>query len=108
MEEIFYSDDGETLQQVAQRGCRCPLPGSVRGQDGWGFEQSGLAEGVPAPWQGCWNLMIFKVPSNTNHSMILRSLKMNLYYHPATVPVGQQDHPLSASMSTSVSPVVHP
>ena len=25
------------------------------------------------PWQGGWNEMIFKVPSNTNHSMILWS-----------------------------------
>jgi len=26
----------------------CPLPGSVQGQAGWGFEQPGLVGGVPA------------------------------------------------------------
>ncbi|GAB0208895.1 hypothetical protein GRJ2_003355200 [Grus japonensis] len=38
----------ETLEQVSQRSCECPLSGSVQGQVGWGFEQPGLAEGVPA------------------------------------------------------------
>jgi len=33
---------------ACQRSCGCPLPGSVQGQVGWGFEQSGLVEGVPA------------------------------------------------------------
>ena len=63
MEEILYSEGGEALAQVAQRSCGRPLPGSVQGQDGRGFEQAGLLEGVPA--------MIFKVPSNPNHSIIL-------------------------------------
>jgi len=36
------------LAQVAQRSCGCPLPGSVQGQAGWGFEHPGLVEGVPA------------------------------------------------------------
>jgi len=40
-------EGGETLEQVAQRSCGCPLPGSVH-QVGWGFEQPGLVEGVPA------------------------------------------------------------
>jgi len=39
---------GEALAQVAQRSCGCPLPGSVQGQVGWGFQQPGLVEGVPA------------------------------------------------------------
>ena len=39
---------GETLAQVAQRSCGCPLPGSVQGQVGWSSEQPGLVEGVPA------------------------------------------------------------
>ena len=29
-----------------------PLPGSVQGQVGWGFEQPGLVEGVPAHGRG--------------------------------------------------------
>ena len=36
----------EALEQVAQGSCGCPLPGSVQGQVGWGFEQPGLVEGV--------------------------------------------------------------
>ena len=36
------------LTQVAQRSCGCPLPGSLQGQVGWGFEKPGLVEGVPA------------------------------------------------------------
>jgi len=35
---ILYYEGGETLAQVTQRSCVCPLPGSVQGQDGWGFE----------------------------------------------------------------------
>jgi len=47
-EEILYSEGGEAVEQVAQRSCGCPLPGSVQGQAGWGFEQPGLVEGVSA------------------------------------------------------------
>jgi len=36
------------LEQVAQRSCGCPLPGSVQGLVGRGFEQPGLVEGVLA------------------------------------------------------------
>ena len=44
-EEILYSE-GETLEQVAQQGCGCPLPDGVQGQAGWGFEQPGLEGSV--------------------------------------------------------------
>jgi len=37
---------------IDQRSCGCPLPGSVPGQIGWGFEQPGLVEGVPAHGRG--------------------------------------------------------
>jgi len=36
------------VEQVAQRTFGCPLPGSVQGPAGWGFDQRGLMEGVPA------------------------------------------------------------
>ena len=52
MEEIFYDDDGETLAQVAQRDGGCPVPGNIQGQVGWGSEQSGLVEDVPAHGRG--------------------------------------------------------
>ena len=51
-EQILYCEGGETLEQVAQRGCGCPLPGSIQGQAGWGFEQPGLVGGVPAYSRG--------------------------------------------------------
>ena len=52
MLEILYCEGSETLEQVAQRGCGCPLPGSIQGQAGWGFEQPGLEGGVPAYSRG--------------------------------------------------------
>ena len=38
-------------------------------------------EGVPAHGKGGWNQMIFKVPSNLNHSMILRLWYANTAYY---------------------------
>jgi len=40
------------LEQVAQRGCGCPLPGSIQDQAVWGFEQLRLGGGVPAYSRG--------------------------------------------------------
>jgi len=45
-------EGGEAPEQVSQRSCGCPLHGSVQGQVGWGFEQPGLVEGVPAHGRG--------------------------------------------------------
>jgi len=36
------------LERMPHRTYGCSLPGSVQGQAGWGFEQPGLVEGVPA------------------------------------------------------------
>lgn len=33
-------------EQLAQRRCGCPIPGSFRGQVGWGLGQLGQLEGV--------------------------------------------------------------
>jgi len=46
--EILHYESGEALEQVSQRSCGCSLPGNVQGQLGWGFEQPGLVEDVPA------------------------------------------------------------
>ena len=54
-EEILYCEGGEKLEQVAQRSCGCPLPGSYQGQVGWNFEQLDVVEGVPAHSRGGWN-----------------------------------------------------
>ena len=51
-EEVLHCEGGEALEQVAQRSGGCPIPGSVQGQVGWGFEQPGLVEGVPAHGRG--------------------------------------------------------
>ena len=47
-EEILYCEGGETLKQVALRGCGYTQPGGVQGQAGQGFEPPGLVGGVPA------------------------------------------------------------
>lgn len=43
MEEIFYSEGDEVLEQVAQGICGCPIPGIVQEL----VEQPSLVEGVP-------------------------------------------------------------
>jgi len=37
--ETCYDEGGETLAQVAQRDGRCPIPGNIQGQVGWGSAQ---------------------------------------------------------------------
>jgi len=49
---MFYSECGEALEQVAQRGGRCPIPGKVQGQVGHGSEQPGLVVDVPTCCRG--------------------------------------------------------
>ena len=49
---FLYCDGGEALEQVAQRSCGCPLPGSVQGQVGWGFGELDVVEGVPGHGRG--------------------------------------------------------
>jgi len=46
--QFFYSEDGDTLAQVAQRGSGGPIPGNIQGQAGRVSEQPALAEDVPA------------------------------------------------------------
>ena len=45
-------EGGDTLEQVAQGGCGCPIPGDIQGQAGCGSEQPGLVIGNPAPNRG--------------------------------------------------------
>lgn len=68
-ENVFYCEGDEALEEVAQRACGLPIAGGVQGQPQWGPEQPGLVQGVPCPWQGVWKWMIFKVPSNPQHSV---------------------------------------
>ncbi len=50
--KIFYTESGGTLEQVAQRGGRCPIPGNIQGQVGRGSEQPDLVGDVPASCRG--------------------------------------------------------
>jgi len=68
-EKILPWEGGEALAQVAQRGGRCPIPGNIPSQAGWGSEQPDPAEDVPAHCRDCtgWAL---KGPSHPNHAVI--------------------------------------
>jgi len=50
MKVIENSQQGfvKGMEQVSQRSCGCPLPGSVQGLVGWSSEQPGLVEDVTA------------------------------------------------------------
>jgi len=39
---------GETVEQIAKRGSGGPIPGNIQGQVGWGSQEHGLVEDVPA------------------------------------------------------------
>jgi len=49
---MLYREDGETLAQAAHRGGRCPIPGNISGQVGWGSEHPDSGEDVPAHCRG--------------------------------------------------------
>ena len=63
------------LEQAAQRGCGCPVPGGVQGQVGWGPGQPALSldveVGGPACGRVVWRLVILEISSNPAHSVIL-------------------------------------
>ena len=40
---VFYREGGEVLEQIAQRGGGCPIPGDFKDQGGWGSEQPDLS-----------------------------------------------------------------
>ena len=48
----FFTKGGDTLEQVAQGGCGCPISGGIQGQAGCGSGQSGLLVGNPAYSRG--------------------------------------------------------
>jgi len=45
---MFYTEGGEALVQVAQRGSAGPIPGNIPGQVGRGSEQLDPVEDAPA------------------------------------------------------------
>ena len=50
--KFFHTVGGDTLEQVAQGGCGCPIPGGIQGQAGCGSGQPGLLVGDPAHSRG--------------------------------------------------------
>ena len=48
----FFTEGGDALEQVAQGGCGCPIPGGIQGQAGCGSGQPGLVVGDPAHSRG--------------------------------------------------------
>ena len=57
-----------SLEQVAQGGCGCPIPGCIQGQAGCGSGQPGLLVGDPAHSRGL-ELDEHVVLFNPGHSM---------------------------------------
>ena len=50
--KFFHTEGGDALEQVAQGGCGCPIPGDIQGQAGCGFGQPGLLVGDSAHSRG--------------------------------------------------------
>jgi len=48
----FFTQGGDALEQVAQGGCGCPIPGGIQGQAGCGSGQPDLVVGNPAHSRG--------------------------------------------------------
>ena len=46
--KFFHIEGGTTLEQVAQGGCGCAIPGGIQGQAGCVSGQPGLVVGDPA------------------------------------------------------------
>ena len=70
---------GETLEQVAHRGCGCPLHGSIQGQAGWDFGQPGPVVRSPAHGRGL-ELDDLEGPFQPGHSM---TSGMGVSVHPS-------------------------
>jgi len=67
---VDHSEGSDTLEQVAQGGRGCPIPGGIQGQAGCGSGQPGLVVGNPAHSRGLkldGHCVIF----NPGHSMVL-------------------------------------
>ena len=48
----LFTQSDDALEQVAQGGCGCPIPGGIQGQAGCGSGQPGLVVGDPAHSRG--------------------------------------------------------
>ena len=88
----IFTESGEALEQAAQRGCGCSIPGGVQGQVGWGPEQPGLVPGLEVGGPACGKELKLNDPRGPFQpkpfygSMILCYLKTsaNLFYYSNT------------------------
>ena len=88
-EEISYNKGSETLERVTQRGSGGPIPRNIPGQIGWGSEQPGLVEDVPAHCRVVGPRWPLKVTSNPKHSMkseMLSSWRIIVSDQPRVLP----------------------
>jgi len=51
--EVLCNESSKVLEQAAQRGCGCLIPGGVQGQVGWGPGQLGLVLNVEFGGPAC-------------------------------------------------------
>lgn len=65
--KVFYNEDAEAVEQVAQRAGGCPIPRNTQAQAKQVFEQPDRVEYVTHYDMKNWSL---KVPSNPNYSMV--------------------------------------
>ena len=79
----FYTEGGDALEQVAQGGCGCPIPGGIQGQAGCDSGQPGLEVGNPAHSRGVetrWSLWSFSIQTilwlcDHGDCLLLRNVK---------------------------------
>jgi len=48
----FLTEGGDALEQVAQGGCGCPIPGGIQGQAGLVVGNPAHSRGVGTRWPG--------------------------------------------------------
>lgn len=78
-EEMFHNEDGETWEQIAQRGGLCPIPRNIQGQAGEGSEQlTELITSLLVPWG--LDQLTFKGSSIQKQSMILQYVTFLIYF----------------------------
>ena len=51
--KVLYRENGEVLEQAAQRACGCLVPRGVQGHVGWGPGQPGLVLNVQIVGPAC-------------------------------------------------------
>jgi len=76
-EDVSHSEGDDALEQVAHRGCGCPILGGIPIQ-GWMWLWAAWSRGYqPCPRQGGWNKMTFEVLFNPGHSMFAHDTNLS-------------------------------